>query len=150
MMDRNSSITQFTEAVRAELEKVGLDSAELVSSVPESAVFGDAAAIFQVGPLLLRVTRERGQQFVDMAAQAEPTKFHQFDDVDIAMGWRSLDEVLAKQEPEPINMVLQRVKENLDAFIDAFSGGREQFTRARLEKVAHERGQAFTDRLRGK
>lgn len=150
MMDRNSSITQFTEAVRAELEKVGLDSAELVSSVPESAVFGDAAAIFQVGPLLLRVTRERGQQFVDMAAQAEPTKFHQFDDVDIAMGWRSLDEVLAKQEPEPINMVLQRVKENLDALIDAFSGGREQFTRARLEKVAHERGQAFTDRLRGK
>ncbi len=149
-MDRNSSITQFTEAVRAELEKVGLDSAELVSSVPESAVFGDAAAIFQVGPLLLRVTRERGQQFVDMAAQAEPTKFHQFDDVDIAMGWRSLDEVLAKQEPEPINMVLQRVKENLDALIDAFSGGREQFTRARLEKVAHERGQAFTDRLRGK
>lgn len=150
MMERNASTSQLVDAVRADLEKAGLGSAELVSIAPESAAFGDTAAIFRIGPLLLRVTLERGQRFVDIAAQAEPTKFHQFDDVDIAMGWRSINEVLAKREPEPIEMVLQRVRANLDALTSAFSEDRERLTRARVEKAAHERGQAFTARLRGK
>lgn len=150
MMDSDTSTLQLVDAVRAELEKVGLGGVELVSNAPESAAFGDTAVTFRIGPLLLRVTLERGQRFVDLAAQAEPTKFHQFDDVDIAMGWRSVDDVLAKHQPEPIEIVLQRVQENLDVLTDAFSGDRERLTRARVEKAAHERGQAFTACLRGK
>lgn len=150
MMEKDASTSQLVCDVRAELEKVGLGGAEFVSSEGEPAAFGDTAVTFRIGPLLLRVTLERGQRFIDIAAQVEPTEFHQFDDVDIAMGWRSIDEVLGKREPEPIEIVLQRVQANLDVLMDAFSGDRERLTRARVEKAAHKRGQAFTARLRGK
>lgn len=149
-MDRSASDSSFAEAVRSELAKLGLGDAELVFVAPESPAFGNTAAVFSIGPLLLRVTSERGQQFVDIASQAEPTKFHQFDDVDIALGWRSVDDVLAKSDPEPVGSVLLRVKDHLNALSEAFSGGRERFTRARVEKAARERGEAFTARLRGK
>jgi hypothetical protein len=76
--------------------------------------------------------------------------FHQFDDVDVAMGWRSTAEVLAKHEPEPVHAVLRRVRSNLGALCDAFSGDQERLMRARVQKAASERGQAFTARLRGK
>jgi hypothetical protein len=144
------SIPPFVEEIQEALAQSGLSDAELVSTTPETAPFADTAAVFRVGPLLLRFTRERGQAFVDLASQVEPTTFHQFDDVDVAMGWRSTDDVLAKREPEPIHAVLRRVSANLGALGDAFSGDQERLTRARVEKAARERGVAFTARLRGK
>jgi len=139
----------LVDIVQSRLNEVGLGDAEFVSATPESAAFGDAVAVFRIGPLLLRFTCERGQEFVDVASQLEPETFYQFDDVDIAMGWRSVDEVLAKREPEPIGAVLQRVKANFVILGDAFSGDRERLTRARVERATRERGQAFTARLRG-
>ena len=36
---------------------------------------------------------DRSQDFVDLGSTATPERFHQFDDVDIAMGWRSVEQV---------------------------------------------------------
>ena len=144
------STPHFVEEIQEALAQSGLSEAQLVSTTPETAAFADTAAVFRVGPLLLRFTRERGQAFVDLASQAEPATFHQFDDVDVAMGWRSTDEVLAKREPEPIQSVLLRVSTHFDALSAAFSGDQERLTRARAQKAARERGEAFTARLRGK
>jgi len=66
------------------------------------------------------------------------------------MGWKTIDEVLAKREPEELRAVLARLGENLGALSDAFSGDQERLTRTRVERAARERGQVFTDRLRGK
>jgi hypothetical protein len=141
---------QFVEEMQDALSKAGLSDAELVSTSPQTAAFGDTAAVFRVGQLLLRFTRERGQAFIDLASQAAPTTFHQFDDVDVAMGWRSTEEVLAKREPEPVHSVLGRVSGNLGVLCDAFSGDQERLMRARVQKAARERGEAFAARLRGK
>lgn len=143
-------MSSLVNVVQNSLREAGLGDAEPVSAAPDSPAFGDTAAVFRLGPLLLRFTRERGQEFVDLASQSEPETFHQFDDVDIAMGWRSVDEVLAKRGPEPIVAVLQRVKTNFAVLREAFSGDRERLTRARVERAARDRGQAFTARLRGK
>ena len=149
-MEREEPMSSFVDIVQSRLSEAGLGDAELVSAAPESAAFGDTTATFRIRPLLLRFTRERGQEFVDLASQSEPDTFHQFDDVDMAMGWRSVDEVLAKRKPEPIAAVLRRIKANLAVLGDAFSGDRERLTRARVERAARERGHAFTARLRGK
>jgi hypothetical protein len=69
---------------------------------PDVKHFGDAEAVFRVGTLLLRLVRDRGQEFMDLATIAAPDKFYQFDDVEIAMGWKTIDEVLAKRELEPL------------------------------------------------
>jgi hypothetical protein len=106
MMEGWETMSSLINAVRSRLNEAGLGDAELVSAAPESPGFGDTAAVFRIGPLLLRFTRERGQEFVDLTSLSEPGAFQQFDDVDIAMGWRSIDEVLAMREPEQIILVL--------------------------------------------
>ncbi len=141
--------SKYPDAVRAELRRAGLGEAELVSSEPEAEAFGDTSVVFQIGPLLLRFTRERGQQFIDIASQLSSTGFHQFDDVEIAMGWRSVDDVLAKRSPEPIEIVLRRVEANLSVLMEAFSKERERLTGSRVEEAARKRGEAFTAGLRG-
>jgi hypothetical protein len=87
---------------------------------------------------------------LELATTATPEQFHQFGDVEIAMGWKTIDEVLAKRELEGLGSVLARLQEHRAELNEAFSDDRERFTRARIERAARERGQAFVDRLRGK
>jgi hypothetical protein len=138
---------RFVDIVRDKLEQAGIGDADLVLSEPESMAFGDTAAVFRIAPLLLRFVRDRGQQFVELAAEAEPGRFHYFEDVSIGMGWRSVDDVMAM--PEPIDAILRRVRTNRDYLNDALSGNQARLTRARIEKAARDRGE-FTVRLLGK
>ena len=66
------------------------------------------------------------------------------------MGWKTIDQVLAKREPEELTSVLKRVRANLATLENAFSGDQERLTRARVERAARERGQEFESRLRPK
>lgn len=127
----------------------GFKDFQELTHLPESNAFGDTAVVFRIGSLLLRFTKERGEEFLDLAASVEPAVFHQFDDVDIAMGWKSINDVLAKREPEDIDILLARIKSNLDILSESFSGNHERLTRARVQRAARERGQAFAARLRG-
>lgn len=140
----------FAKILAGRLKAAGLQDAELVSSTPESPSFGDAESIFRLGPLFLHFVRDRGEEFVDVASSAAPQKFFQLDDLDIAMGWKTIDEVLSKQEPESLDAVLARIAQHGAELHDAFSGVRERLTRARVERAAQDRGQAFMGRLRGK
>lgn len=140
----------LTDSVVDKLKAAGLADLELVSSSSEAAGFGDAEAIFEAGSMLLRFVRDRGQEFLDIASVATPTKFFQFGDVEIAMGWKTIDEVLAKQDPEPLEAVLARLAAHFAELNSAFSGERERLTGARVEHAARDRGQVFVDRLQGK
>src|SRR5262245_65487390 len=109
-MGREQPRSSFVDIVQSRLSGAGLGDAELVSATLESAAFGDTTAVFRIRPLLLRFTRDRGQEFVDLASQSEPGTFHHFDDVDIAMGWRSVEEVLARRGSGPIAAVLRAIR----------------------------------------
>ena len=82
--------------MRLRLATANLKDVEEVSFSPEQASFGNSEAVFRIGSVLLRLIRDRGQEFLDLASSVEPTVFHQFDDVEIAMGWKSINDVLAK------------------------------------------------------
>lgn len=148
-MEHSDPASKFADRAKGLLDAAGLAESELVSASTESTAFGNAEAVFRLGPVLLRFTRDRGQEFIDLGSSLAPAVYHQFDDVDIAMGWKSIDEVLAKREPEDLGAVLTRVRTHLVMLEEALSGEREHMTRARLERAARERGQAFTSRLRG-
>jgi hypothetical protein len=149
MKDESARTSTFVEGVRDALAAAGLRGAVKITHTPESGPFGDTQVIFQFGRFLLKFVRDRLQVFVDLASISSPTEFHQFDEVEIAMGWKTIDQVLAKREPEELSSVLGRLKEHLEALKDAFSNERELLTRARVLRAARERGQAFAARLRG-
>lgn len=140
----------FTDRIAKQLADAGVKGANLVISSPVGQSFGDTEAVFRLGGLLLRFVRDRGQTFLDIASDTAPAKFHQYDDVEIAMGWRTIDEVLAKHEPEDLGVLLARLRVNLDVLSDAFSSDRERLTRGLVERAARERGSEFTARLRGR
>jgi len=149
-MSKQNQQMAFVDAVRSQLTSAGLGQPTLVSASPEGPPFGYVEVVFDIDGLLLRVARERGQAFLEAAAVTAPSAFHQYDDVEIAMGWKSIDQVLAKREPEDLAAVLARVHARLGELREAFSSNRAELTMARIERAARERGKLFTDRLRGK
>lgn len=110
--------------------------------------FGNGEVVFRLGPLLLRFIRDRGQDFLDVASAIAPDHFHQFDDVEIGMDWKSVEGALAKSEPEPLADMLRRMRNRLGELELAMSGNQELFTRDRIERAAEQRGAEFVKRLR--
>jgi hypothetical protein len=125
-------------------------SGELVSHTPDDEdSFGNAQAVFRVDSLLMCLIRDRGQVFVEVGSADMPGRFYQFDDVSVAMGWRSTDDVFARKEPEQVGTILSKIRENFAELKQAFSASQEGFTRTRLVKAAREREEAFMKRSRG-
>jgi hypothetical protein len=149
MTDKVTTPATFISVVRHALAAAGLNEAKEISRAPESDHFGNTEAIFRVDCLLLRFVRDRLETFLDLGSTTSPTVFHQFDDVEIALGWKTIDQVLAKREPEDLVTVLKRVRANFASLKDAFSGDQERLTRASVERAARERGEEFSLRLRG-
>ncbi len=139
----------FARSVALRLQAAGLN-AQLLSSAPVSASFGNSEATFRWGPLILHFVKDRGQELVDIAMTGAPDRFFLIDDLDVAMNWRSVDEVLAKRQPEKLDAIFARLADHASELNDAFSGAREPLTRAKLQRAERERGEAFMARLRGK
>lgn len=139
-------VTSWTDR----LQTAGLQRPELLSATYDAAHFGDAEATFRVGSMLVRIVRDRGQELLKVASGQTPAQFHPIEDVEIAMGWKTIDDVLERQEPEQLVVAISRLAQHFDQLADGLSGERERLTRARIEKATRGRRQAFIDRLRGK
>ncbi|MBI2397883.1 MAG: hypothetical protein HYV17_08795 [Xanthomonadales bacterium] len=148
-MIKDACKSPFAKSIAARIGAAGLGDFELVSEMPDSSSFGDAEAVFRLGPLTLRFSRDRGQELVDVAFGDMPERFFLVDDIDIALGWKSIDEALSKQEPESLESVLGRLAAHAPELSESFSGPPSRLTRARVERAEHDRGEAFMKRLRG-
>jgi len=129
------------------IRNAGIDGVEVLSGTT-SAAFGDGYAVFRVGSLLLKITRDKGQAFLDLGSVHSPNQFYQFDDVEIAMGWRSIQSVLSKLEPEALETVLARTREHLGELETLMSKSEERFAQGLFERAARERGSAFAQSLK--
>lgn len=138
----------FVQVALRALKDAGIDGAELLRDRYEPQSFGDAELIFRLESLLLRFIRDRGEEFLELGSTSAPDRFHQWDDVEVAFGWRSTADVLAKTAPEPLADVLARLRGRLGELQGAMSADQERFTRARIERAAETRGRAVLDRLR--
>ncbi len=148
-MNEGACTRPFAKSIAARIGAAGLGDVELVSEMPDSSSFGDAEAVFRLGPLILRFSMDRGQELVDVAFGHMPERFFLIDDVDIALGWKSIDEVVSRPEPERLESVLGRLAAHRPELSEAFSGRLSRRTRARIERAERDRGEAFMERLRG-
>jgi hypothetical protein len=93
---------------------------------------------------------EIAQEFLDLAFGEQPTQYYQSGDVEIAMGWTTVDEVLRPRlGPEPLIDVLTRLRQRLGELAFAVSTEREKDTRAKVEAASKARGAEFMRRLQG-
>lgn len=130
------------------LAAAGLPGGEVIHEVVHPEHFGDSEVAFKVGPMHLRFVRQRGQDFVDVCPATVPGQYHQFGDVELAMGWKTVDQVWSRSEPEPLASIVERLRAHYPEFAEAFSSARATETLAKLSFASRRRGAAFVDHLR--
>ena len=134
--------------VEAEVLAAGLPIRDLTGSLgADDACDGDLVG--QIGPLLVRFVRDRGQDWLEVGPpDAEPPRFYSFCDVQIALGWKTVSQVLDMQDVEPLGDVLKRVASRWAEIVGQLSGGASSLAWRRVKKAADTRGEAFAARLR--
>ena len=143
------------------LKATGFTDTDLIRESYYPQAFGNAEAIFRVGKLIVRFLRDRSQDFVDLASISYPEQFHQICDVEVAMGWKSFEQLVEDElqeckfedltaedfAVEDLTSVLDRLFQHFGSLEDAFSGEQEPGTRALVEKVAKERFDAYQAKM---
>lgn len=130
------------------LDAGGLADNEVIHEVLRSEHFGDGEVVFRVGSMHLRFVRERGQDFVDVSPASAPREYYPFGDVELALGWKTVDQVWSRLEPEPLPAILARLRNHYLEFEEAFSSANALDTLAKLNFASRRRGAAFVDHLR--
>jgi hypothetical protein len=139
----------YLPSLIARFRSAGIEHPKLLKADYDPASFGNGQASFEIGSLILRYVRDRGQEFIDLGSIQNPAKLFCFYDVEIAFGWRTIEQVIAISEPEPIETVLASFGRHREELERAFSGG-HLATIARVEAAAAARGSAFKGRLESK
>jgi len=133
---------KHAERIGALLAEAGLHGA-LVASRQDDQSFGDAEAIYQVGSLLLRFVRDRGQDFLDIAAVNAPDQFHRFDDVEIATGLKTETQNPMEDRPEGIADTVARIASLVPVMETAFDGQHIAETVGKIAGVSESRGEGM-------
>lgn len=131
----------------SELLNAGLSRAKL-TGVQYDRVSGYGEAVFRTGLILLKISRERGQDFLEVGSANKPGEFFRFDDVCVAFGWRSIEEIMVRQEPIPLHAELSELRQRLPSLENAFSEAYFRETRDKIEAAADKRESAFLEKLR--
>ena len=115
--------TSFSDSMAALLKEAGLGDAVLVLSRPEDVDhFGNAMAVFRIGSVLFRFESDRSWLKLELAAVHSPEQFHRSGDVEVAFGWRQVDDLLQEPlEPRPLDPILERLAPHMPALQAAFS-----------------------------
>jgi hypothetical protein len=126
----DAKVNQFLEHVSAVLKGAGIDAALIEQSCdPEN--FGNAICVFRAGTLLIKFTRDRSQEFLDIAVNAPVPKFFRFDAIAVAMGWQTIDAILERETPEALNDIVKKFASKRDALADALAANPDKFEMAK-------------------
>jgi hypothetical protein len=128
----------FLEYACSRLQSAGLEYSVVKVDPAERNAFGDTFAIFLVNEFLLRLVRDRGQVFADVAAVEKPDRYFQLDDLDVALDIVDFHHVATRNEPEDVDSVLARVK-SLHALYSAALGPLEYENTARAVSAVSRR-----------
>ena len=130
------------------LAAAGISEANLLSERYDPEHFGDGEAIFQLsGAIVLRLVRDRGEDFVDIAPHSAPDERFRWDDVCIALGWRKVENVVGRTHPVPMQEELAEVVAHASDLELALGGERLPSTRKVVRTAAQQRERAFLGKL---
>jgi hypothetical protein len=139
---------RLAQAVVAAMRQANLPEAVLLNAQSSPSDFGNSQVVFQLGDLLLRITRDRSQQFLDIGSTAAPDAFLQFSDVEVAMNWRLPEKGREAREPDSLENMLRTIAQHLDELRSAFGPANDAQTKALVGQIAEDRGKRFFDALR--
>ena len=138
----------FTKEIKSALRRVSLNG-KLISEMFDESSFGNSQVIFEIGPLRLRFIKDRSQEFVDIASAFSYDRYYLFCDVEIALGWQTIEDVLVGQEPEPLIQVLNRIARRFDELKKAFSENYSA-TKLQIERASAARTDAWLAQIADK
>ncbi len=98
--------------------------------------------------LLIRFIRDRGEDFLDVAGIHRPDEFFQSDVLEIAFGWRTIDDTLRKRTPGPVSDILGRLRDHMDELVTAFDRNHLAATLDKLSHAQSSKAEALAARLR--
>ena len=120
-MDKTMQSYDFRALASSILNEAGIAYEYEQGDPAADGAFGDATAVFRVSNFLLRLVRDRGQIFADIAASTRPDRFFQMDDLDVALGISNQLEIVARSEPEDIRRALARLNSLRDTYSAALT-----------------------------
>jgi hypothetical protein len=135
----------FLDRVSRLLETNGFHARRLVSH--DKGDEGEAIT-FEVDKIRLRFVRDRTEGFLDVGTVDRPEEFHQFDDVCVALGWSTLEDILQKTQPEALHSVIERVRERFESLQHELTGLHQELTRAKILRANTARARELEKRLR--
>lgn len=137
----------FGRLMVAALLSSGVKVHDVITERVDSGNFDNAEAVIRSDSLLLRVVRDRGQMFIDVAPGIAPDRFYQLPDIEVALGRTTIDKVLDQRAVAEFGDTLDRLRAVVPTLVDALSrdpGG----TVLALGEAERRRAEAFTQRLR--
>ena len=137
----------LAQRIERAFRQQGIVSARLVSVDPAGTDGISETATFELEGLLLRFVRERTEVYLDIGTQLPDPEFHQFDDVEIALGWTSVEEVLKKDSPESLDRVIARVAQSGASLKAELCGPHAEWTKARILRANSDRAKLRRQRL---
>ena len=137
----------FQINVQSLLEAAGFKNYELISHVQDEKHFGNSEAVFKIGVILLRFILDRGQAFIDVASTVNPARFYQYDTVQLAMGWNTIEDILTRNHPVDLEAVLLELAQNYRSLEIAMSKNNIEQTAELFEKADKARGEAFVKKI---
>jgi hypothetical protein len=129
------------------LANVGIREASLLSERYGPDHFGDGEARFRWGSIVVRLVRERGEDFVELESIYSPDQSFRWEDVSIAFGWCTVDEVVARGYPVPTSDVLAEIVRREPALHTALDAEHFGSTREAVASAAAKRENAFLGKL---
>jgi hypothetical protein len=130
------------------LAGVGLPHHDLIHEALPLEHFGDGEVVFRIGPLCLRFVRERGEDFVDVGPASTPGEYHRFGDVELAMGWKTVDQAWTRSEPEPLSAILERLRNRYEELAEAYWSASARDSAAKMDDAAELRAARVLFHLR--
>jgi len=126
----------------------GIGEASLLSESFEPNHFGDGQASFRLGSIILRLVRDRGEDSVDITPSCAPHEYFRLDDICVALGWRDVQDVVARMRPIPLEDELKEVVRRAARLEAALEADQLPLTREKVREAAEKRERAFLDELR--
>ncbi len=140
----NPLLTNWTRILAA----VGISESELLSERYDPEHFGDGEASFRLsGSIIVRLVRERGEDFVEIAARSAPGERFRWDDLCVALGWRKVEDVVGRTRPIPVEQELAEVVARASELETAVAVRRLPSTRKAVGEAGEQRERAFLEKL---
>ncbi len=127
-------MTALLDQISARLTATGIP-AQLIEEAYDPSQPHHGTLIFQADCLTLRFTRDHGQDFLDIATALAPREFYWFGDIEVAMGWGSLERILSRAAAPPIDEVINRLGQHVAELRKAFFKNIDHFTHARIART---------------